>query len=352
MRGRNLYSLPKLFIGGKRISEFSSVSINFPGNNQINTLNVTIEDPEYQDAHLFNSKVVFYLGEGVAEGSPIFVGYVKEMNPSDTKISITAHDPRVFISGAEAEPVAITDKNNFDGYTAVQFLSSIIKEKVNSTSTIIDISALSDFSPETRMKDYRTTGKPPYEIFLDVMAKTVDISTPEDPLEYFITMEGNKLILGKKKSIQDSRSMVLSYMDGIKSIRYQHRAPATTAIGVGQGKGAYGAFTYGNAPMGRVGMTFTSDKKENAEIYEEAITTIMKNYVEQKRISVQISRGFYIGLESLVYLSVPDKNLRGNHRVTSKSISISGNDMSCTLGLDKRKSRIGDFLERKISLGG
>ena len=78
----------------------------------------------------------------------------------------------------------------------------------------------------------------------------------------------------------------------------------------------------------------------------------MKNYVEQKQISVQTSRGFYIGLESLVYLSVPDKNLRGNHRVTSKSISVSGNDMSCTLGLDKRKSRIGDFLERKISLGG
>tara|TARA_Y100000310_G_scaffold156720_1_gene156156 strand:- start:875 stop:1936 length:1062 start_codon:yes stop_codon:yes gene_type:complete len=353
MRGRNLYSLPKLFIGGKRISEFSSVSINFPGNNQINTLNVTIEDPEYQDAHLFNSKVVFYLGEGVAEGSPIFVGYVKEMNPSDTKISITAYDPRIFISGAEAEPVAITDKNNFDGYTAVQFLSSIIKEKVNLTSTIIDISALSDFSPETPMKGFRTTGQAPYEIFLNVMAKTADIDTPEDPLEYFITMEGNKLILGKKKSVQDSRSLILSYMDGIKSITYQHRAPATTAIGIGGGEdGAYGAFTYGNAPMGRVGMTFSSDKKENAEIYEEAITTIMKNYVEQKQISVQTSRGFYIGLESLVYLSVPDKNLRGNHRVTSKSISVSGNDMSCTLGLDKRKSRIGDFLERKISLGG
>ena len=98
-------------------------------------------------------------------------------------------------------------------------------------------------------------------------------------------------------------------------------------------------------------MTFSSDKKQNAEIYEEAIITVMKNYVEQKQISVNISRGFYIGLESLVYLSVPDKNLRGNHRVTSKNINVSGSDMSCTLGLDKRKERIGDFLERKITLG-
>ena len=61
MRGRNLYSLPKLFIGGKRISEFSSASLSFPGNNQINTLNVSIGDPEYQDAHLFNSKIHFYI---------------------------------------------------------------------------------------------------------------------------------------------------------------------------------------------------------------------------------------------------------------------------------------------------
>ena len=57
-------------------------------------------------------------------------------------------------------------------------------------------------------------------------------------------------------------------------------------------------------------------------------------------------------MESLVYLSVPDKNLRGNHRVTSKSISVTKNDITCTLGLDKRKPRVGDYLDRKITLGG
>lgn len=352
MRGRNLYSLPKLFIGGKRISEFSSASIQFPGNNQINTLNISIDDPEYQDAHLFNSKVEFYLGEGVGEGSPIFVGYVKEMNPTDTSISITAYDPRIFISGEGAEPIAITDKNNFDGYTAVQFLSSIITDKINTTSTIINTDSLSDFIPETPMRGYRSAGKSPYEIFLDVMAQTVDDTTPEDPLEYYVSMEGEKLIVAKKKSVDTgSRSMILSYMDGIKSIGYSHKAPATTAVGVGQ-EGSFGTFTYGNAPMGRVGTTFQSNKTQNAEIYEEALLTVMKNYVEQKEISAAVSRGFYVGLESLVYLSVPDKNLRGNHRVTSKSISVTKNDITCTLGLDKRKPRVGDYLDRKITLGG
>ena len=354
MIGRNLYSLPKLYIQGKEIVEYHSISLSIPGNNQINSLNITIDDPEYQDAQLFNSKVEFYLGEGVSEGSPMFVGYVKEINPSDTSISIVAYDPRIFISGNEAEPIAITDKSNYDGYTAVQFLASVIKDKINTTSTIIDLSGLSDFSPETPMKGYRTNGLSPYEIFLEVMAKTVDITNPEDPLEYYITMEENRLIVGKKKSVEDdSRSMILSYMDGIKSLSYTHRAPATTAVGVGTGElGGYGSFTYGNAPMGKVGMTFQSEKTDNAEIYEEALLTVMKNYNEQKEISVDASRGFYIGLESLVYLSVPDKNIRGNHRVTSKRIQVSGSDITCTLGLDKRKPRLGDYLERKITLGG
>ena len=349
MRGRNLYSLPKLFIGGKRISEFSSASLNFPGNNQINTLKVSIGDPEYQDAHLFNSKVEFYCGEGVSEGSPSFIGYIKEMSPSDTSISITAYDPRIFISGEEAEPIAITDKSNFDGFTSVQFLTYIIKEKINTTDTIIDISALSDFSPETNMKGYRTNGKAPYEIFNEVMSKTVDSSTPEDPLEYYIIMEGDKIILGKKESLNSHRSFTLSYMDGIESINYNHRAPKTTAIGVGQ-EGRFGTFTYGNSPMGKVGSTFTSNKENNAEIYEEAIVDVMKNYNEQKEIKVKVSRGYDIALQSLVYLSVPDKNLRGNHRVTSKSINVSKNGMQCTLGLDKRSQTVGDYLERKIQL--
>ena len=140
-------------------------------------------------------------------------------------------------------------------------------------------------------------------------------------------------------------------MDGIKSLNYNQMAPATTAIGVGS-DGGFGTFTYGNAPMGRVGTTFTSDKTSNAEIYEESIAVIMKNYIEQKEITVNVSRGFYVGLESLVYLSVPDKNIRGNHRVTSKMINVSRGTIECVLGLDKRAPRIGDYLERKITLGG
>ena len=50
----------------------------------------------------------------------------------------------------------------------------------------------------------------------------------------------------------------------------------------------------------------------------------------------------------MIYLSVPEKEVRGNHRVTSKNIQVAGGLVSCTLGLDKRAPRLGDYVERKI----
>ena len=42
---------------------------------------------------------------------------------------------------------------------------------------------------------------------------------------------------------------------------------------------------------------------EKTEIYDEAITNVMKHYHEQKEISVEVSRCYDIALQSLVYLS-------------------------------------------------
>ena len=74
----------------------------------------------------------------------------------------------------------------------------------------------------------------------------------------------------------------------------------------------------------------------------------MKEWKETKEISARVSRCFDIGIESMIYLSVPEKVVRGNHRVTSKQIRVAGNSVSCNLGLDKRAPRLGDYVERKI----
>lgn len=355
--GRNTYSITKVYIAGKEIQEFSTVSLNVPGNNSINSLRISIDDPDYKNSHLFNAKVEFYINEGGAQGTPTFVGYIKEVSPSDTSISVTAYDPRILISGNDAYPVAITDKNNYDGYTAVQFLSDIITERVNTdTETKIDISALSDISPEVPMKGYRTSGKAPYDIFLDIIEGIVDDEKPEEPLPFFVDILGDKLIIGKRKRINSgeseqatsgSRAYNLSYDDGLMTLSYTNINPPIRAVALGRDSG-WGEFQYGNIASGVSGRTITSSETSNAELADAARIEIMKDYNETKEIRATVSRGYHVGLENIVFLSVPDKVLRGKHRVTSKQITVDKRGVHCSLGLDKREPRVGDYIERKI----
>ena len=357
--GRNTYSISKVYISGKEIPEFSAITLNVPGNNEINSLRLTINDPYYQNAHLFNSKVEFYINEGGAQGTPTFVGYIKEVSPSDTSIMITAYDPRILISGQDAEPVAITDRNNYDGHTVVQFLVDVISSNINTASeTKIDLSALADFAPAISMTGYRTNGKSPYDVFLEVIGGKVDDENPEDPLPFFVDILGNKLIVGKRKRLMPgdpkeeqlpsgSRAYNLSYNDGLMSLRYTNVNPPTRAVALGKG-GGWGEFQYGNVAAGVSGRTITGDKENNAELSDLARIEVMKDYNETKEIKAVVSRGYHIGLENIVFLSVPDRVLRGKHRVTSKRISVDRSGVHCTLGLDKREPRTGDFVERKI----
>ena len=358
--GRNTYSISKVYISGKEIIEFSSATLNIPGNNEVNSLRVTIMDPGYQNAHLFNAKVEFYINEGGVQSTPTFVGYIKEVNPSDTSIMIVAYDPRVFISGQDAEPIAITDRNNYDGYTAIQFLVDVISKNINTdTETRIDLSALGDFEPAVTMSGYRTKGKSPYEVFLDVMEGKIDDENPEDPLPFYIDMVGNKLIVGKRKRLMPgdpkeeqlpsgNKAYILSYNDGLMSLRYTNVNPPTRGVAIGS-DGGWGSFQYGNIAAGVSGRTISGDKKNNAELSDLARIEVMKDYNETKEIKAVVSRGYHIGLENIVFLSVPDRVLRGKHRVTSKTRTADRNGVHCTLGLDKREPRVGDYIERKIT---
>jgi len=345
-------------LAGKEILEVANVSINVPGDNQISSLNATIADPDYRNSHLFNAKVEFYINEGGAQGLPTFVGYVKEVSTDDTSVSITAYDPRIFISGEDAYPVAITDKNNYDGYTPIQFITEIITERINTTTeTKIDISALSDFSPEISMKGYRTSGDAPYSIFLALMERAVDDDKPEEPLPFFVDMLGDKLIVGKRKSINSgeaeqstsgSRAYSLSFNDGLMTLNYTNINPPIRAVAIG-GDDGWGEFQYGNIASGISGRTIGGDAENNAELSDLARIEIMKDYNETKEIRAQISRGYHVGLENIIYLDVPDRVLRGKHRVTSKTITSNAAGVQCSIGLDKREPRLGDFVKRKIT---
>ena len=43
---------------------------------------------------------------------------------------------------------------------------------------------------------------------------------------------------------------------------------------------------------------------------------------------------------NIVRLNVEDFDVRGNHRVTNKNISFSKNNMTCTIGLNKKPTTV------------
>ena len=206
------------------------------------------------------------------------------------------------------------------------------------------------------MKGYRTPGKAPYDIFLDVIEGVVDDEKPEEPLPIFVDMLGDKLIVGKRRRINPgdseqatsgSRAYNLSYTDGLMALSYSNINPPTRAIATGSESG-WGEFQYGNTASGVSGKMIESrDSSSNAELADLARIEIMKDYNETKEIKAAVSRGYHAGLENIVFLSVPDRVLRGKHRVTSKRISVDAGGVHCTLGLDKREPRVGDYIERK-----
>ena len=68
----NTYYKPRLVIGDKEITKGMSGSINFSGNNQVNSCTCKITDPEFQNYKLYNKELKVYLNYGSDDGVPIF----------------------------------------------------------------------------------------------------------------------------------------------------------------------------------------------------------------------------------------------------------------------------------------
>ena len=117
---------PKLLIDGKLIQSLKNANFTDGGSNTLQTLTATFTDPDLENIQLFNKLVEFYLNAGSEDGVPLFRGYIKQVNASNSGISISAQDPRIFLSGKDSFPVSLTEKNNYDGFTLSQFLYDFI----------------------------------------------------------------------------------------------------------------------------------------------------------------------------------------------------------------------------------
>ena len=335
----NTYQQPRLYIGDKEIMAALSGSIRFPGNNQLNSLNVKINLTEIQNMALHNKTIELYLNDGSYDSVPIFRGFINDYTPSETSITINATDMRSKLTGKKGLKLTLTDENNYDGYTLGQFILSYVKEFINDDNIGTDL--LKDTSPPVFMTNERGEDINVYDLITKKVKEAIDVDTSIiEPLEHFIDVyeDGNNssIVIKKHKKINSTPTMTFSYADGIKNLTYKRRLPANTVTYQGR------KFAYTNTPKG---ISSIDVKKQNspAETRNLALQNILISQQETDEISLNVSKGYNIRIGEIVNLDIDDEDVSGHHRVQGKTISF-GDKLNCSLKLNKLPPILKDFI--------
>jgi len=336
---QNIFCEPQLFIGDSENIDFGNVSLIFKADSSLHTLTVTVYNPEYNNFNLFNKPISFYLNYGANDSTPIFRGFIKDVNAVKEHVTIKALDARCFLTGNEGVPISITDANNFDGYTVVQFLQAYIEDNINVNDTIIGLSALKDIENPPLMDGVREENTTDvYNIIKTKIQnynndadlnniKTCFINMVDDGLYSNITVETDK-------NLPDAYpSMVLTFNNGILDYNYKKRAPASSIV-VNSGD-VVGKFTYGNTPLGRLGKSISGNYESSADAQEAGIIDILHNYDTIDTLNVKCNKGHYINLGEIVQLQVPELEISKDFRVTGKKITFNNDKLSLSLDLIK-----------------
>ncbi len=102
---------------------------------------------------------------------------------------------------------------------------------------------------------------------------------------------------------------------------------------------------YGNAPKGNVGIIVANKEySSRAEAKEAAMAEILLKQSDDKEINMTVSKGHYINIGSIIRIEVKDKNIVGQYRVTSKSVSFSGGSVECQLSLNKKPIQLSEYI--------
>ena len=347
----NTYQQPRLFIGDKEYTQFGNVSISFPGNSKINSLNVTLNDSDTQEGKFLNKELRFFLNYGSEDSVPMFRGFIRQFKPSDKDIKIIAYDGRTFIQGKEAQTISLTEKDNYDGFTVSQYLSSIIQDKVNlNGSTFIGLDALNEISPPALMKGVRGKNQSPYNLAIKKLQDSNNTDDINDGVifRYNIDMidDGNvsNIVLVKDKPLDSVPSVTFAYLDGIEKYSHSVRAtPSYITAETTDGKTTF--YKDGNIPKGIIGANLKGKFEDTASATEAALFEVIANEKNSTQISLSVTKAFDIALGSIVRIVVPEDELAtNNHRVASKKISFSDKGTTCTLGLNRKAVEVSDYL--------
>tara|TARA_Y100000004_G_scaffold136389_1_gene154464 strand:+ start:2129 stop:3163 length:1035 start_codon:yes stop_codon:yes gene_type:complete len=342
-----LYS-PQIFIEGKEILELQQFTLNFQGSNQLNTLNATFSTPDLDKNALFGKKIELFLNCGTQDNMPIYRGIIKNISSSETSLSIQCLDPRTYISGNDAKTLVITDEDNYDGYTAAQFLRHVIDNNINKNNvTNIGLDFLIDTDVLVNMTGVRETGKP-LDLIVSRLDDSIDEATQEEPLT-FVTdiIEGpnySNLVIVKQKPLTTPSSLNLSLHDGVIDYTYKRR-PTPTSVDITSGD-RFSSIQLGSPVHGPFSVELSKEFSDPAEAQKFGILHLKRLQQQIDEIEITASKGHYCNLESIIDINVDSPEIDGPHRLVSKNISYNSGSMSLQLGLNKRPIKVSEFLSK------
>ncbi len=341
----------KLYIDGQPVEMVQNVTFNEAGNNQAQKLSASFSDTHLSNMTLMNKKVEFYLNNGSFSGAPLFRGYIRQHNSTDKGVSISAQDVRVFLTGDGVVPIVIDDKENYDGHTIVQFLNDYIKNKINVNETIINENTLKEMDRPVFMTGIRGPTSP-YNLISGKLKEKIDDESTSDRLEfekiyeYFfdIIHSGNTSgITIRKSTVLDNPQYIFSFSDGISKLGYQNRPPASK--GIASFKGGQVVFDYGNSPQGIKGTNIQAEGESRGEIRENMIAKVLLAQRYDKEISLEITKGYDVGLGNIIRIVTDDNDISGNYRVTAKTISVSNSKIGCKVTCNNKPLKLSDYLK-------
>jgi len=341
---RLTYSTPRLFIGNTEFTSFSSINYKNSGNNQVTSLQISLKDPELDGAALMGKKVIFYLNHGAEDTVPFFIGRVRQYQPSDSALSITARDVLTFLTGNESQSITLTDNVNYDGYTLAQFLYDYISTNINKKETLIGLDMLNETDPAITLTGVRGKNMSPLKIVTDKLPKKT--SNLEDLREYRILLRNDAttahITFVKEQGLEDA-AINFSFNDGIQKLNYKKRPNANSYIvGVGDSVMEY---IDNSLPTGLVSGKLTTSKFDYPDAAKEEAYITARMEEDRKEVTLTTSKGHYLDIGNVIQLNTPNyPEISGKHRIKAKSIKAGGRDMLCTLTLNKEVPMVRDYI--------
>tara|TARA_R100000988_G_C3994328_1_gene164750 strand:+ start:444 stop:1511 length:1068 start_codon:yes stop_codon:yes gene_type:complete len=350
------YGNPIVYIDGVEIT-YDSINYKSDGSNKPSSVVIKSNDRYLNDMQLFGAKVTFYLNAGTIDSLPYFRGFIRDTNPSEKGISITALDALGLLSKDQAIIRAINEEYNYDGQTLVQFLLKYIKDNVNIEETLIGTNMLNEVSPVVSLSGYRTSAEAPIDTFRkNIKLNSNDIENIRAARLVMIHGKDVSHIAIKQQQSKDISGPKFSYSDGIRSVKFRERQPINIISGtLTNGRN----LTYrhkGSLSTGvRVDNLKVSKPFSDPDEFKQKAFKYALDAEKRVEISIDVDKGYYLDIGNNIQLRVSDyPELDGKHVIVGKTLSCGKSGIKCTLMLNKEIPLTSEYLatnqERELNL--